>query len=76
MIVVLPTPGPPVTTSTFAVTAWRIASRWAGASSRPIFFSTHCRAASVLSAGSGWPPSRSFSSERATPTSAKNSGLR
>src|SRR5271157_4545123 len=43
-IVVLPTPGPPVITSAFAVSASRIAALWLSASCRPLRFSTQGRA--------------------------------
>jgi hypothetical protein len=45
-IVVLPTPGPPVMTSTLAVRASRIAAVWLSARASPTRFSTHGRALS------------------------------
>ena len=40
-IVVLPTPGPPVMTSTFDSNARRIAAIWLSASASPVFCSIH-----------------------------------
>ena len=55
-MVVLPVPGPPVTTMSFCVTASRIASRWLSANAISIFFSAHPIAASTFTAGSGCGP--------------------
>src|SRR5580704_4688955 len=52
-IVVLPTPGPPVITSAFAVSARRIAALWLSASCRPLRFSTQGRAFSSSIHGQG-----------------------
>src|SRR5580700_4586140 len=54
-IVVLPTPGPPVITSAFAVSARRIAAFWLSASCRPLRFSTQGRALSSSIHGQGSP---------------------
>jgi hypothetical protein len=40
-MVVLPTPGPPVMTSTFDNRASRIAATWLSANDKPVFCSTH-----------------------------------
>jgi hypothetical protein len=55
-IVVLPTPGPPVMTSTLAIRARRIAAIWLSARARPIRFSTHGRALSGSIQGHGSVP--------------------
>jgi hypothetical protein len=55
-IVVLPTPGPPVMTSTLDVSASRIAATWLSARARPICFSTHGRALSGSIQGQGSAP--------------------
>ena len=52
-IVVLPTPGPPVMTTTLEVSARRTASAWPGASDRPVFRSTHGNAFSASISGQG-----------------------
>ncbi len=51
MIVVLPTPGPPVITSSFAATARPTAWRWLSASVMPIRRSTQGMAFSASIAG-------------------------
>ena len=68
--VVLPTPGPPVITSTFAASACRSAARWLSASARPAApppRATPCRRRSPARAAGGgrappaarrWPPRR------------------
>ena len=55
-IVVLPTPGPPVMTSTLAIRASRIAAIWLSARASPIRFSTHGRALSGSIQGHGSVP--------------------
>ena len=54
--VVLPVPGPPVTTSTFLVTAWRTASCCSGASVRPDLSSNQAMAfaTSMAMGRTGW----------------------
>ena len=52
-IVVLPTPGPPVITSTFELSARRTAATWLSASVRPMCFSTHGKALSGSIQGHG-----------------------
>ena len=62
--VVLPTPGPPVITSTLASTARVSASRWLGARASPVLPSTQgiARAASITSQGGRpWDSRRSRS---------------
>ena len=53
--VVLPTPGPPVTTSTWVASAGLIAERRPGARTTLSFFSTHAVARSASIAGHGLP---------------------
>jgi hypothetical protein len=54
--VVLPTPGPPLTTSTFVVSASRTASRWLAASVTPALLSTQGMAFAASIAGQGRTP--------------------
>ena len=62
MIVVLPTPGPPVTMETFEPTDARTARSCAGASVKPVFLSHHATARSgSMGAKAGGDASRSFS---------------
>jgi len=51
--VVLPTPGPPVITSTLALTARRSASAWLGANASPVSASTQGSARAMSIAGQG-----------------------
>ena len=51
--VVLPTPGPPVITSTLAATARRSASAWFGARVSPVLFSTQGIARATSTTGQG-----------------------
>ena len=60
----------------FLVTASRIAFRWLSANVIFIFRSAHPIAASTFAAGSGCGPRASALTCRATPSSARNSGLR
>ena len=58
-MVVLPTPGPPVMTSTFDVSASRMAATWLSASASPVLCSIHGSAFSGSMAGQGsLPPVR------------------
>ena len=52
-MVVLPTPGPPVMTSTLDISASRIAATWLSASASPMCFSTHGKALSGSIQGHG-----------------------
>ena len=52
-MVVLPTPGPPVMTSTLEISASRIAATWLSARARPIRCSTHGNALSGSIQGHG-----------------------
>ena len=54
--VVLPTPGPPVITSTFEDSAMRTACFWLSASTRPVLPSTHGIALSASILGQGVAP--------------------
>ena len=70
-IVVLPTPGPPVMTSTLAISASRIAAIWLSARTSPIRFSTHGRALSASIRGHGRVPFASRVSRSAMVCSAR-----
>ncbi len=68
--VVLPTPGPPVTTMAFDVSANRTASAWPGASDRPLCFSTQGNARSTSMSGQGSLPATRSTSRSAIARSA------
>ena len=55
-MVVLPTPGPPVMTSTLDISASRMAATWLSARVRPVFCSTHGNALSGSMQGQGSVP--------------------
>ena len=74
--VVLPTPGPPVTTATFDRRTIAIAARCDGASVLPVFFSTHGMALSASIAGHGGAPRPNARSRSAMPRSARYSPRR
>ncbi len=63
--VVLPTPGPPVITSTLAATAKRSASAWLGARASPVLRSTQGTARPASITGQGGRPSDSRRSRSA-----------
>jgi hypothetical protein len=69
--VVLPTPGPPVTTSTFERSASPSASRWLGARPSPVLPSTQGTALSASIPGQGGGPSARRRSRSAMPRSAR-----
>ena len=69
-IVVLPTPGPPVMTSTLEISARRIAVFWLSASCKPMRCSTHGRALSGSIRGQGSLPFKSRMSRSAITRSA------
>ena len=69
--VVLPTPGPPVITSTFARSASRTASFWLSARLIPIFRSTQGIAFSGSTASQGGRPAPSPISRSAMLSSAR-----
>ena len=69
--VVLPTPGPPVMTSTLEASARRTASRWLSARVRPVFSSTQGIALSASIAGQGGAPAAKRSSRSAISRSAR-----
>ena len=75
-IVVLPTPGPPVMTSTFCASPARMASRCVAASSRPIFFSTQASGRVDIDGRQRMAALAQLAQARATPSSARNSGFR
>ena len=74
--VVLPTPGPPVITSTLARSASRTASRWLSARVIPALRSAQGIACSGSTAGQGGRPARSRRSRSAMPCSARCSPAR
>jgi len=55
-MVVFPTPGPPVMTSTLLISASRMAATWLSASAKPMRFSTHGKALSGSIQGQGSGP--------------------
>ena len=69
-MVVLPTPGPPVMTSTLERSARRMASTWLAASVIPVRPSIHGRALSASISGQGTVPDNSRRSRSAIPFSA------
>ena len=74
--VVLPTPGPPVITSSLARRARRTASRWLGARPSPSLCSTQAIAGSASTAGQGGLPAARPRSRSAMPCSARYSPAR
>ena len=70
-MVVFPTPGPPVMTSTLDIRARRIAVFWLSASCRPLRCSTHGRALSGSIHGQGSLPLTSRNSRSAMARSAR-----
>ena len=71
MMVVLPTPGPPVITNTLDIKASRIAATWLSASARPIRSSTHGSALSGSIQGQGNGPFASRINRSAMTRSAR-----
>ncbi|MBB4200110.1 hypothetical protein GGD83_003937 [Rhodoblastus sphagnicola] len=69
--VVLPTPGPPVTSATFDFSAMATASSCDAASVFPVFLSAHATATGASISGHGVAPTRKESNRSATPSSAK-----
>ena len=69
-MVVLPTPGPPVMTSTLERSARRMASTWLAASVIPVRPSIHGRALSASISGQGTVPDKRRRSRSAIPFSA------
>ena len=69
--VVLPTPGPPVMTVAFDLSANRTASAWPGASDRPLCFSTQGSARSTSMSGQGSLPATRSTSRSAIARSAR-----
>mmetsp|Transcript_49017 Transcript_49017/g.91246 ORF Transcript_49017/g.91246 Transcript_49017/m.91246 type:complete len:276 (+) Transcript_49017:935-1762(+) len=74
--VVLPTPGPPVTTSTLEVSAMRSASRWDSPKRMPTFSSTHSMAAGQSTSGQGGGPAAMRTKLSAMRCSIRNKGAR
>ena len=73
---VLPTPGPPVITSTLARSASRTAACWLAARVRPVRASTQGMALSASIAGQGRRPASRVRSRSAMPCSARYSPAR
>jgi len=69
-MVVLPTPGPPVMTSTFERSARRMASAWLAARVSPVRLSIHGRALPASISGQGTAPDNRRRSRSAMPFSA------
>jgi len=70
-MVVFPTPGPPVMTSTLDIRASRTAATWLSAMVRPMCFSTHGKALSGSIQGHGKAPFASRVSRSAMVRSAR-----